>query len=77
MINGLFDLRSLSLSFEGVNTLMYIINGSIKGIDSYIKRLIDEIRLVLKKNDLKASRTKILLLWTLDQHQMKNIPSRC
>ena len=71
MINGLFDLRSLSLSFEGANTLMYIINGSVKGIDSYIKRLIDEIRLVLKKNDLKASRTKILLLWTLDQHQMK------
>ena len=71
IINDLFDLRSLSLSFEGANTLMYIINGSIKGIDSYIKRLIDEIRLVLKKNDLKASRTKILLLWTLDQHQMK------
>ena len=71
MINGLFDLRSLSLSVEGANTLMYIINGSVKGIDSYIKRLIDEIRLVLKKNDLKASRTKILLLWTLDQHQMK------
>ena len=71
MINGLFDLRSLSLSFEGANTLMYIINGSVKGIDSYIKRLIDEIRLVLKKNELKASRTKILLLWTLDQHQMK------
>jgi hypothetical protein len=71
MIDGLFDLRSLSLSFEGANTLMYIINGSVKGIDSYIKRLIDEIRLILKKNELKASRTKILLLWTLDQHQMK------
>ena len=71
MINGLFDLRSLSLSFEGANTLMYIINGSIKGIDNYIKRLIDEIRLVLKKNELKASRTKILLLWSLDQHEMK------
>ena len=71
MINDLFDLRSLSLSFEGANTLMYIINGSIKGIDNYIKRLIDEIRLVLKKNELKASRTKILLLWSLDQHAMK------
>tara|TARA_B100000029_G_scaffold321257_1_gene313691 strand:- start:2550 stop:3680 length:1131 start_codon:yes stop_codon:yes gene_type:complete len=71
MINNLFDLRALSLSFEGANTLMYIINGSIKGIENYIKRLIDEIRLVLKKNELKASRTKILLLWTLDQHQMK------
>ena len=71
MIDNLFDLRSLSLSFEGANTLMYIINGSIKGIDNYIKRLIDEIRFVLKKNELKASRTKILLLWSLDQHEMK------
>ena len=71
MIDGLFDLRSLSSSFEGASSLMYLINGSMKGIDSYIKRLIDETRLILKKNELKASRTKILLLWTLDQHEMK------
>jgi hypothetical protein len=43
----------------------------MKGLDGYIKRLIDETRLILKKNELKASRTKILLLWTLDQHEMK------
>ena len=71
MINELYDLRSLGSSFEGANTLMYLINGSIKGIDGYIKRLIDEIRSTLKKNDLKASRTKIALSWTLDQHEMR------
>ncbi|MDC0856768.1 hypothetical protein OAP96_02995 [Candidatus Nitrosopelagicus sp.] len=71
LINGLFDLRSLSSSFEGASSLMYLINGSMKGLDGYIKRLIDETRLILKKNELKASRTKILLLWTLDQHEMK------
>lgn len=71
IIDGLFDLRSLSNSFEGASSLMYLINGSMKGIDGYIKRLIDETRLILKKNELKASRTKILLLWTLDQHEMK------
>tara|TARA_B100000029_G_scaffold353206_1_gene345832 strand:- start:479 stop:1615 length:1137 start_codon:yes stop_codon:yes gene_type:complete len=71
IIDGLFDLRSLSSSFDGASSLMYLINGSMKGIDSYIKRLIDETRLILKKNELKASRTKILLLWTLDQHEMK------
>ena len=71
IIDNLFDLRSLSSSFEGANSLMYLINGSMKGIDGFIKRLIDETRLVLKKNELKASRTKILLLWTLDQHEMK------
>lgn len=71
MINGLYDLRSLGSSFEGANTLMYLVNGSVKGIDGYIKRLIDEIRTTLKKNDLKASRTKIALSWTLDQHAMR------
>ena len=71
MISGLFDLKSLGSSFEGTNSLMYLINGSVKGIDGFIKRLIDEIRSTLKKNDLKASRTKIALSWTLDQHSMR------
>jgi len=71
MINELYDLRSLGSSVEGANTLMYLVNGSIKGIDGYIKRLIDEIRFTLKKNDLKASRTKIALSWTLDLHSMR------
>ncbi|EGP92823.1 hypothetical protein [Nitrosarchaeum koreense] len=71
MISGLFDLKSLGSSFESANTLMYLINGSVKGIDGYIKKLIDEIRSTLKKNDLKASRTKIALSWTLDQHEMR------
>ena len=71
MVSGLFDLKSLGSSFEGANTLMYLINGSVKGIDGYVKRLIDEIRSTLKKNDLKASRTKIAISWTLDQHEMR------
>ena len=71
MLNDLYDLRSLASSFEGASTTMYLINGSLKGIDGYIKRLVDEIRLTLKKNDLKASRTKIALVWTLDLHEMR------
>ena len=70
MIKGMYDLRSLGSSFEGVNSLMYLVNGGIKGIDGYVKRLIDEIRSTLKKHDLKASRTKIALSWTLDPHEM-------
>ena len=54
IIEGLFDLRALSSSFEGASSLMYLINGSMKGIDGYIKRLIDETRLILKKNELKT-----------------------
>ena len=72
IISGLFDLKSLRSSFDGANTMMYIINNSIKILDGYIKRLIDEIRRTLKANELKASRTKIVLLWTFDQHEMRS-----
>ena len=71
MINDLFDLRSLSTSFDGPTNLAALINICTKSIDGYIKRLIDEIRLILKKNELKASKTKILLSWSLDEHDMK------
>ena len=70
IINDMYDLKSLGSSFEGANTLMYLINTSIKCIDAYVKRLIDEVRATIKKHDLKASKTKIALSWTLDPHQM-------
>jgi len=71
MVTGLYDLHMLGSSFESAQTLMYLINGSIRGISGYIKRLIDTIRITLKKNDLKASKTKIVLSWTLDTNEMR------
>ena len=71
MISGLYDLRMLGSSFESAQTLMYLINGSVRGISGYVKRLIDAIRITLKKNDLKAAKTKIVLSWTLDTNEMR------
>jgi len=71
MVTGLYDLRMLGSSFESAQTLMYLINGSVRGISGYIKRLIDTIRITLKKNELKASKTKIVLSWTLDTNEMR------
>ena len=39
MTNGLYDLRSLGSSLEGAGTMMYLVNGSVKGIEGYVKRL--------------------------------------
>lgn len=72
MVTGMFDLKSISTSSEGANTMSYLINGGMKGLDSYVKRLIDEIRFTLKKNDLKASRTKVAISWSFDTHEMRN-----
>jgi len=69
--SGLYDLRIIGSSLDGAGPLMYLVNGSIKGIEGYMKYLIDQIRATLKKRDLKASRTKVAIAWTLDQHEMR------
>ena len=69
--NGLYDLRAISSSLSGTGPLMYLVNGTLKGIEGYIKYLIDEIRDILRKRDLKASRTKVAIAWTLDPNEMR------
>jgi hypothetical protein len=69
--NGLYDLRAIGSSLSGAGPLMYLVNGTLKGIEGYIKHLIDEIRDVLRKRDLKASRTKVAIAWTLDPNEMR------
>ncbi len=68
---GLFDLRVITSSIDGAGSLMYLVNGSIKSMEGYIKHLIDQIREVLKKNELKASRTRVAIVWTLDSNEMR------
>ena len=72
MVNGLFDLRSLGTSTEGANTMLPQINSSARCIDNYIKRLTEVVRMTLKKNALRASRTKVALSWTFDQYEMRS-----
>jgi len=69
--SGLYDLRIIGSSLDGAGPLMYLVNGSIKGVEGYVKYLIDQIRSTLKKRDLKASRTKVAIAWTLDPHEMR------
>jgi hypothetical protein len=69
--SGLYDLRVIGASLDGAGPLMYLVNGSVRGIEGYVKHLIDQVRGTLKKRDLKASRTKVAIAWTLDPHEMR------
>lgn len=69
--NGLFDLRAISSSLTGAGPLMYLVNGTIKATESYIKYMIDRIREILKNRDLKASRIKVVVAWGLDLNEMR------
>jgi hypothetical protein len=69
--NGLFDLRAISSTLTGAGPLMYLVNGTIKATESYVKYMIDRIRDTLKNRDLKASRIKVVVAWGLDLNEMR------
>ncbi len=71
IVNGLFDLRILSLSLTNSSALGYIINGTIRSIEGFVKSLVEEIRSQLKEREIKASRTKVTIFWTIDNNEIR------
>ena len=69
--NGLYDLRTIASSLDGGGPLAYLVNGSIRGIEGYLKYLIDNLRGLLKRQELKASRTRVSVAWSLDPNEMR------
>lgn len=56
--SGLYDLRIIGSSLDGAGPLMYLVNGSVRGIEGYVKHLIDQIRITLKKTRLEGQQDK-------------------
>ncbi|HXT85341.1 MAG TPA: hypothetical protein VN704_13620, partial [Verrucomicrobiae bacterium] len=46
-------------------------NGTIRSIEGFIKSLVDELRLQLKEREIKASRTKVTIFWTIDKNEIR------
>lgn len=69
--NGLFDLRVINHSLPSSTALNYLVNGTIKSIEGYVKNLVGETRTQLKMREIKASRTKVTIVWTIDNHEIR------
>lgn len=69
--NGLFDLKSISVSLPSSSPLVYILNGMIRSIEGFIKSIIEETRRILKEREIKASRTKVTIYWSIDKNEIR------
>ena len=72
MIDGLFDLQLIKDSHQGTKPAQYLINGSIRCIEGYVRRLADSVRITIRENGLKVSRTTVVLAWNMDRHGMRS-----
>lgn len=67
----LYDLKALQASEGTGESVSYLAGAALKSLENYIRYVVDEAREVLKEKQLKASRTKVILLWTLDRYEMR------
>lgn len=67
----LYELKAIQSSEETGESISYLAGATLKSFDNYVRYVVDETRDVLKEKQLKASRTKISLLWNLDRYEMR------
>ena len=67
----LYELKAIQSSEETGESIAYLAGAALKSFDNYVRYVVDEAREVLKEKQLKASRTKISLLWNLDKYEMR------
>ena len=67
----LYELKAIQASDETGESISYLAGATLKSFDNYVRYAVDETREVLKEKQLKASRTRISLLWTLDKYEMR------
>lgn len=67
----LFELKAIQASDETGESISYLAGATLKSLENYVRYVVDEAREVLKEKELKASRTKIGLLWSLDKYEMR------
>jgi len=67
----LYELKAIQASEETGESISYLAGATLKSFDNYVRYTVDETREVLKEKQLKASRTKISLMWNLDKYEMR------
>ena len=67
----LYELKAIQASEETGESISYLAGATLKSFDNYVRYTVDETREVLKEKQLKASRTKISLVWNLDKYEMR------
>ena len=71
LVDNYLDLRGLSETLETGDPLLYLVSGVLKSVESYVRRVTDAVRGIFKEKMLKASKTRIILAWSLDPYEIR------
>lgn len=66
-----YDLTAIQASEDVGEPLTYLAGASVKSLENHVRYIVDETRELLRELQLKASRTRVLVAWTVDRYEMR------
>ena len=71
LTNHVSDIRCFNSSLDSGDPSLYMMSGISRSIDSFTRYFIDELKLFMKQNSLKASKTDIYLCWSINKSEIR------
>lgn len=71
LADGIFDLKVVSASLDTGEPSLYLSTGTLRAIEGYVRYLTDELKNLMKRMTLKASKTSISIAWPLDRYEIR------
>lgn len=66
-----YDLTAVQASEDVGEPLTYLSGAALKSLDNQVRYIVDETRELLREMQLKASRTRVLVAWSIDRYEMR------
>ena len=66
-----YDLTAVQASEDVGEPLTYMAGAALRSLENDVRYIVDESRELLREMQLKASRTKVLVAWTVDRFEMR------
>jgi hypothetical protein len=67
----IYDLTAIQSSEDVGEPITYLAGAAVKSVENYERYVVEETRDLLRELQLKASRTRVLVAWSADKHEMR------
>jgi hypothetical protein len=71
LASHVYDLTAIQASEDVGEPLTYLAGAAVKSLENHVRYVVDETRELLRDLQLKASRTRVLVVWTIDKYEMR------
>jgi hypothetical protein len=71
LASRIYDLTAIQASEDVGEPLTYLAGAAVKSLENHIRYTVDETREFLRELQLKASKTRVVVAWTVDKYEMR------